>query len=139
MKDMNRRKFFKLGAVGFLSIPFMKAFAMADEARLKACGAAVELTEWMKKKKKNAITKDTPKYEDYEYVAVATESKSKKYKKGQDCRTCIWFKNKEKDVKKGRMSGEWAACAQFGNHLAPSCAWCNKYKADNKKLEKFKV
>ena len=117
MKKQTRRSFFKISALTIASIPFVSKFSFAEEA--KECGAA---PEGLKK-----VAKEGEKSEKrLSYVQDATTSTHKKYKAGDNCGNCKFYKTKKEE-------GGWAPCNMLANRYVSSCGWCKSYKRDKKK------
>ena len=116
MKDVNRRRFFKQIAGAFAAVPFM-GLATDVFAEEKKCGANPP--------GKKFVTPEDKAAKRLDYVAVASESKNKKYKAGSACSNCKFYKDK-------KAIGDWAPCQMLANKYVASCGWCKSYKAKKK-------
>lgn len=105
MKKMNRRTIFKAGALACLS-----GLALKSEIFIKS--AAAKAIRILDPKSKTA--------QRLEYVVKASESKNKKYEKGQNCANCMHYKTPQGD--KGK-------CAMAAMMYVQAAGWCKQYKA----------
>lgn len=119
MNEVNRRKFFKQIAGAFAAVPFL-GLSTAALAADKKCGKAPE--------GKKFVTPEDKAAKRLDYVAVASESKNKKYKAGSQCSNCKFYKDK-------KAMGDWAPCNMLANKYVAGCGWCKSYKADKKKMK----
>lgn len=110
-----RRSLLKGALVGLAGLPLFKG-TLARAENSKKCAKAPGGVKALDFKSKTAQRVD--------FVAVAKDSKHKKFKAGSNCGNCNWYKK----PKEG-----WGKCAMVGNKYVPECGWCNKYKESKKK------
>ena len=109
MKSLDRRSMFKMMAASVLALPLMTKVALANAAKCGAPGA---------KAKAKLIDEKTAKR--LGYVEVASEAKGeKKYKEGDHCATCNFYKTPE---------GDYGRCGMAGMKYVASCGWCKQFK-----------
>lgn len=116
-----RRSFFKAAALGLSALPLLNA----GNAFAKACPQADPKDPKALKKLLDVKSKKATRLD---YVANAVDSKHKKYKKGDDCGNCKFYKAK-KEVE------NYAPCSMVGNRYVASCGWCKSHKVDKKKIK----
>jgi len=111
----SRRNFFKKTLATVAIVPFM------GEAFAKACVMAAAPVG----KKVLALTDKAAKR--LKYILDATKSTHKKYKAGDACGNCKFYKLKKE------ASGH-APCSMMGNKYVTTCGWCKSYRLDKKKV-----
>lgn len=102
--NKTRRDFFKFSLLGLASLPFVKHI-IGSEALASAC-----------KEPKKLIDAATSKRLDY--VADASNSKNKKYNKGEQCYNCNFYKG-------DKCFGK---CTMAGMKDVAAPGWCKSYK-----------
>ena len=117
MNKLNRRGFFKTLAGTLAALPVLGTFNIVEAADAKECGDAPA--------DKRVITPGEGPAKRLDYVAVASESKNDKYKAGQDCSNCRFYKESKK-------VGDWAPCAMMASKYVSACGWCKSYKEKKK-------
>ncbi len=111
MKSLDRRSVFKMMAASVLALPFITKSAFAEAAA--KCGAPGP------KAKAKLIDDKTAKRLDY--VSVASEAKGNaKYKEGDHCLTCNFYKTPE---------GDYGRCSMAAMKYVAGCGWCKQFKA----------
>ncbi|MFT6070900.1 MAG: hypothetical protein ACJAT2_001863 [Bacteriovoracaceae bacterium] len=117
-----RRSFFKAALLSLTAIPLLKS-GEALGAMAKSCpqGAPTD-----KKAIKKLLDYKSKTASRLDFVANATDSKHKKFNKGEACGNCKFY-NAKKDL------GNYAPCSMAANKYVPSCGWCKSYKLDKKK------
>lgn len=113
---MKRRMFLKSLGLALLSMPLVKAFAEDKKAECPATAP-----EGVK-----VVTSDAAPGKGLEYVALASESKNAKYKDGQNCANCKFYKA-------DKANGGYAPCTMMANKFVSSCGWCKSYSPVAKK------
>ena len=112
MTSMNRRSMIKAAAASILAFPLMMRVAMAEA---KKCGAPGP-----KAKAKLLDPKDKVA-ERLDYTEVAETAKGNpKYKAGDHCATCNFYKNPE---------GDYGQCAMAAMKYVAACGWCKQFRA----------
>lgn len=111
---MKRRLFLKSIATALLAVPFVKAMAQDKKECPASAPADVKI-----------VTSDAAPGKGLDYVALATESKNAKYKSGQDCSNCKFFKA-------DKANGGYAPCTMMANKFVSSCGWCKSYTVAKK-------
>ncbi|MGB0452275.1 MAG: high-potential iron-sulfur protein [Bacteriovoracaceae bacterium] len=124
--SVKRRDLFKAIAGLSALLPLGKVLAQAKKAAPAKTGGACSAKPAPKGKKVLKEGDKTAKR--VKYVDNATTSKHKKYKAGQLCSNCSFYKPKKKETDLG-----WAKCPMVGNKYVSACGWCNKYKVNKKK------
>lgn len=112
--NTSRRNFFKKALAAVAFVPVM------GEAFAKACTAGAAPAG----KKIVGVADKAAKR--LKYVLDATTSKHKKYKTGQFCGNCKFYKLKKE------ATGH-APCSMMANKYVSSCGWCKSYRLDKKK------
>lgn len=117
-----RRSFFKAALLSLGALPLLKTVD-ALGATAKACpqGAPTDA-----KAVKKLLKYESKTASRLDFVANATDSKSKKYTKGSTCGNCKFYNDK-------KVVEDYAPCSMVGNKYVPSCGWCKSYKLDKKK------
>lgn len=109
MKSLDRRSMFKMMAASVLALPFMTKVAFAQD---KKCGVPGE--------KASAKLIDDKTAKRLDYVAVAGEAKGNpKYKAGDHCSSCNFYKAPE---------GDYGKCSMAGMRYVAGCGWCKMIK-----------
>jgi hypothetical protein len=106
---MKRRLFLKSIATALLATPFIKALAQDPKECPATAPADVKV-----------VTADTAPGKGLAYVALATESKHEKYKAGQNCTNCKFYKA-------DKANGGYAPCTMMANKFVAGCGWCKSY------------
>ena len=139
-KVINRRLFFKFGAISLASIPLLKiSKSWATELAADACPTTIP--ESIAKK---VVAPESKKGVKLGYVTDSlslvendTYKFNKKFKaapSGSACGNCKFYKAK---VKEGVLTGEtggYSKCSMLGNKYVTRCGWCKSYKKDKKKI-----
>ena len=117
-----RRSFFKAALLGLSSLPLLKSADTLAGIAKKCPQEAPKNAKALKK----LLKPDSKAAKRLKYVANATDSKHKKYKKGSACGNCKFYRAK-------KVVEDHAPCSMVANKYVPSCAWCKSYKLDKKK------
>lgn len=115
MQRETRRSFFKKVMMGVALTPVLKV-ADLYAAVAASCPQGEPKDPKIKKK---MINDSTAKRLDY--VSNASDSKHKKYNKGELCGNCRFYKEHKSEP-------TWGKCAMAANRYVPSCGWCKSYK-----------
>lgn len=111
MNSMNRRSLFKVLGAGVLTLPFVTSVVLAEAKKCGAPGPKAS-KKLLDPKDKTAIRLD--------YVEVASDAKGKpKYKEGDNCVTCNFYKNPE---------GDYGQCAMAAMKYVAACGWCKQFR-----------
>ena len=129
-KKLNRRSFIRFTGVALGTLPFLnlrKAIAnQGNKDDKKICPA--EAPEGVKAKK--IADPESKSAKRLKYITDATVSEHKKYKKGDACGNCKFYKMKKE-------KGGYAPCSMFANKYVTKCGWCKSYKKDKKLYKIF--
>ncbi|MBT3585140.1 MAG: hypothetical protein HN509_09540 [Halobacteriovoraceae bacterium] len=115
----SRRAFFKVALTAFAALPLIKAttaFAADKCPSVPTAGKAL----------KKLLRPDSKTAKRIKYVVDATASKHKKYKKGNACKNCKFYKVKKEE-------NGYAPCQMAANKYVTTCGWCKQFKLDKKK------
>lgn len=111
MKSLDRRSMFKFIAASILAAPVMVQVAFAEAKKCGAPGPAAA-AKLLDPKDKTAQRLD--------YVTVASEAKGNpKYKEGDNCLNCNFYKSPE---------GDYGKCAMAAMKYVTACGWCKQYR-----------
>ncbi|MCP4913166.1 MAG: hypothetical protein GY909_08600 [Oligoflexia bacterium] len=118
----SRRSFFKKALFGVASVAFLKS-SETLAALAKSCPQGAPTTDKVKKKLLDYTSKTAKRLN---FVANSADAKGhKKFKAGQNCANCKFYKADKKEPVYGK-------CAMVANKYVPSCGWCKSYKPTKK-------
>ena len=130
-KILNRRLFVRLGCFSIAALPLFKLKDAFADHHEKAEGGICPAEKPTKEVKPKKFELNPKKVKKLQYVEDATTVEHKKYKPGQACGNCIFYKYK-KEV------GGYAPCSQLQNRYVNKCGWCKQYAKKSKLWKKWK-
>ncbi len=111
-----RRSFFKKSLMALAALPLIKT---SDAFAAVACPQDPPKDAKALKKLLDPASSTGKRLD---YVANSTESKNKKYKKGQNCGNCNFYQDK-------KVVENYAPCSMAANRYVAECGWCKSYRA----------
>ena len=130
-KNLNRRLFIRLGCFSVAALPLLKLKDVFADDHKKTEGGICPAEKPLKEVKPKKFELNEKKVKKLKYIENAVLSDHKKYKKGQACGNCTFYKYK-KEV------GGYAPCSQLQNKYVNKCGWCKQYAKKSKLWKKWK-
>ena len=117
--NWNRRNFLLKTLAGIALFPFAKTASLLA----KTCPSAAPKAEAIKKRLLDPAGKTAKRLA---YVVNAPDGKGhKKWKEGDDCGNCKFYKAHKTEPDYGR-------CSMAANRYVPVCGWCKSYLRNKK-------